>query len=67
MVTGIACMQLVERGLLDLDVPVGRYVLELKDVPVVIDSDETSVRTRPAKSVSFQSRGYMLAKQTERL
>jgi CubicO group peptidase (beta-lactamase class C family) len=60
-------MQLVERGLLDLDVPVGRYVLELKDVPVVIDSDETSVRTRPAKSVSIQSRGYMLAKQAERL
>jgi CubicO group peptidase (beta-lactamase class C family) len=67
MVTGIACMQLVERGLLDLDVPVGRYVLELKDVPVVIDSDETSVRTRPAKSVSIQSRECMLAKQTERL
>jgi CubicO group peptidase (beta-lactamase class C family) len=60
-------MQLVERGLLDLDIPVGRYVLELKDVPVVIDSDETSVRTRPAKSVSIQSREYMLAKQTERL
>lgn len=42
-------MQLVERGLLDLDAPVGQYVEELKDVPVVVDSDETSVRTRPAK------------------
>jgi CubicO group peptidase (beta-lactamase class C family) len=42
-------MQLVERGLLDLDAPVGRYVEELREVPVVIESDDTSVTTRPAK------------------
>jgi CubicO group peptidase (beta-lactamase class C family) len=49
MVTGIACMQLVERGLLNLDVPLGQYVPELKDVPVVVDSDDEAVRTRPAR------------------
>jgi hypothetical protein len=55
MVTGIACMQLVERGLLDLDAPVGQYVPELKDVPVVVDSDDEAVRTRSARYVTGPS------------
>lgn len=49
MVTGIACMQLVERGLLDLDATVGQYVEELLDVPVVEGSDDQRVWTRQAK------------------
>jgi len=60
MVTGIACMQLLERGLLDLDAPVGQYVPELKGVPVVVDSDDEAVRTRPARYDTRPSRSVDL-------
>ena len=43
-------MQLAEAGLLDLDAPASLFVPELKDVEVIVSSDEKSVQTRKAKS-----------------
>ena len=49
VVTAVACMQLAEAGLLDLDAPASLFVPELKDVEVIVSSDEKSVQTRNAK------------------
>ena len=50
-VTAVACMQLVEKGLLDLDLDVGKYVSDFKN-PMVIDHyDENDIPIlRPAAS-----------------
>ncbi|WWC67809.1 uncharacterized protein I206_101723 [Kwoniella pini CBS 10737] len=50
MITGIAAMQLVERGLIDLDEPVSKFIPELADIHVITDSSETSVETRRAST-----------------
>jgi methyl acetate hydrolase len=49
MVTGLALMQLYERGQLDLDAPVGEYVPELNEVDVIIES-YPEIKTRKAKT-----------------
>lgn len=50
-VTGAAAMQLVERGLIDLDAPAGTYLSDL-EAPVVLEGFEAdgSPTLRPAKS-----------------
>jgi CubicO group peptidase (beta-lactamase class C family) len=49
VVTGIACMQAVEQGLMDLDEPVGRLVPELADPKIVVDSTATTMELRKAE------------------
>nr|XP_018265548.1 uncharacterized protein I303_01915 [Kwoniella dejecticola CBS 10117]OBR87706.1 hypothetical protein I303_01915 [Kwoniella dejecticola CBS 10117] len=48
MITGIAAMQLVEKGLIDLDEPISKFIPELADIHVITDSSDTSVQTRKA-------------------
>ena len=48
MVTGLAVMQLVEQGKLDLDTPIGKVIPELANPDVVYESSPTYVHTRKA-------------------
>ncbi|WVQ84171.1 hypothetical protein IAT38_006318 [Cryptococcus sp. DSM 104549] len=50
LLTGIAAMLLVERGLIDLDEPVSKFVPELEHMEVITASTPTSIETRPAKT-----------------
>ncbi|GFZ43695.1 hypothetical protein JCM24511_01415 [Saitozyma sp. JCM 24511] len=50
VVTGIACMQAVEQGLVELDEPVGRLVPELAEPKVVVDSTATTMELRNAET-----------------
>ncbi|WWC87038.1 uncharacterized protein L201_001923 [Kwoniella dendrophila CBS 6074] len=48
MVTSIAAMQLVETGLIDLNEPVYRYLPELEDIQVMVESTPSLIKTRKA-------------------
>ncbi|KAK6903893.1 hypothetical protein I203_107403 [Kwoniella mangroviensis CBS 8507] len=50
MITGIAAMQLVERGLISLDEPVAKFVPELAEIQVITNSTPTSLETRKANT-----------------
>nr|XP_019047326.1 hypothetical protein I302_03938 [Kwoniella bestiolae CBS 10118]OCF26256.1 hypothetical protein I302_03938 [Kwoniella bestiolae CBS 10118] len=50
MITGIAAMQLVEKGLISLDEPVSKFVPELADIRVITDSTPTTLETRKANT-----------------
>ncbi|WVQ97931.1 hypothetical protein IAU59_005050 [Kwoniella sp. CBS 9459] len=50
MITGLAAMQLVEQGLIDLDEPVSKFVPELAQMEVIIESTPTTIKTREAKT-----------------
>ncbi len=49
-VTALALLQLVERGLVDLDAPVSQYLPELARLKVITAVNGDSVRTAPAPS-----------------
>ncbi|WRT64919.1 uncharacterized protein IL334_001858 [Kwoniella shivajii] len=48
MLTGIAAMQLVERGLISLDEPVSKFVPEVAEIEVITESTPTTIKTRKA-------------------
>ncbi|WVF69885.1 hypothetical protein IAT40_004668 [Kwoniella sp. CBS 6097] len=50
MITGLAAMQLVERGLIDLDETLSKFVPELAEMEVIVESTPDTIRTRKAKT-----------------
>lgn len=47
-IASVGLMMLYEQGLFQLDDPVGAYLPELADLPVLVDGDADSYTTRPA-------------------
>ncbi|KHK89845.1 serine hydrolase domain-containing protein [Novosphingobium malaysiense] len=48
-ITSVVVMKLAERGLLDIDAPVSRYLPELKDMRVYVSGDVDHMKTKPAE------------------